>query len=120
MADTASNRSRRAGKMARKYLKIAYQMRNKGEDSAYYEALLKGLSDFLSAKLHIPLSELSKENIATAMKERGASEELVEEAIKTLSTLEVARYSPSETEEREQLYDQAASVIDGVQKLKGK
>lgn len=54
------------------------------------------------------------------MKERGASEELVEEAIKTLSTLEVARYSPSETEEREQLYDQAASVIDGVQKLKGK
>lgn len=120
MADTASNRSRRAGKMARKYLKIAYQMRNKGEDSAYYEALLKGLSDFLSAKLHIPLSELSKENIATAMKERGASDELVEKAIQTLSTLEVARYSPSETEEREQLYDQAASVIDGVQKLKGK
>ena len=32
----------------------------------------------------------------------------------------LARYSPSETEEREQLYDQAASVIDGVQKLKGK
>lgn len=119
-ADTASNRSRRAGKMAQKYLKIAYQMRNKGEDSAYYEALLKGMSDFLSAKLHIPLSELSKENIATAMKERGASEELVDEAINTLSTLEVARYSPSETEEREHLYDQAATVIDGVQKLKGK
>lgn len=117
-ADTASNRSRKAGKTAQKYLKLAYRMRSKGEDSAYYEALLKGLSDYLSAKFHIPLSELSKDNIREEMLKQGVSEELTEEAIRTLMDLEIARYTPTESEEREELYDRAAEVIEGVQKTK--
>ena len=117
-ADTASNRSRKAGKTAQKYLKIASKMRSKGEASAYYEALLKGLSDYLSAKFHIPLSELSKDNIRTTMTRLGVSSELTEEAINTLSALEIARYTPSESEERIELYDRATEVIEGIQKTK--
>lgn len=117
-ADTAFNRSRKAGKMAQKYLKIAYRMRDKGDDSAYYEALLKGLSDFLSAKFHIPLSELSKDNISATMRACGVSDDLVDEAINTLTALEISRYTPSEEDTRDELYDRAASVIDGVQRLK--
>lgn len=117
-ADTASNRSRKAGKTAQKYLKIASKMRSKGEASAYYEALLKGLSDYLSAKFHIPLSELSKDNIRTTMTRLGVSSELTEEAINTLSALEIARYTPSESEERVELYDRATEVIEGIQKTK--
>lgn len=117
-ADTASNRSRKAGKTAQKYLKIASKMRSKGEASAYYEALLKGLSDYLSAKFHIPLSELSKDNIRTTMTRLDVSSELTEEAINTLSALEIARYTPSESEERVELYDQATEVIEGIQKTK--
>lgn len=117
-ADTASNRSKRAGKTAQKYLKLAHKMRSKGEASAYYEALLKGLSDYLSAKFHIPLSELSKDNIKATMAERGVSNELIDEAIHTLSALELARYSPSESEERSELFDRASEVIEGIQKTK--
>ncbi|WP_211640489.1 BatD family protein [Porphyromonas levii] len=117
-ADTASNRSRKAGKTAQKYLKIASKMRSKGEASAYYEALLKGLSDYLSAKFHIPLSELSKDNIRTTMTRLGVSSELTEEAINTLSALEIARYTPSESEDRVELYDRATEVIEGIQKTK--
>ncbi|MDO5016744.1 MAG: BatD family protein [Porphyromonas sp.] len=117
-ADTATNRSRKAGKTAQKYLKIANRMRSKGEASAYYEALLKGLSDFLSAKFHIPLSEMSKDNISDTMLRSGVNRELADEAIDTLSALELARYTPSEMEERAQLYDRAAKVIEGVQKTK--
>lgn len=117
-ADTASNRSRKAGKTAQRYLKLASKMRSKGEASAYYEALLKGLSDYLSAKFHIPLSELSKENIRATMSEQGVADELTDEAINTLSALELARYTPSESEERTELYDRATEVIEGIQKTK--
>lgn len=117
-ADNATNRSRKANKTAQKYLKLANKMRSKGESSAYYEALLKGLSDYLSAKFHIPLSELSKDNIKVTMVENGVSPELTNEAIATLSALELARYSPSEIEERNELYDRSAEVIEGIQKTK--
>lgn len=119
-ADTALNRSRKAGRTAQKYLKLANKMRSKGEASSYYEALLKGLSDYLSGKFHIPLSELSKENIRATMARHGVSEELIDEAIETLSALELARYTPSEIEERNELYDRAAGVIEGIQKTKPK
>lgn len=119
-ADTASNRSRRAGKTVRKYLNIASKMRGKGEAGPYYEALLKGLNDYLSAKFHIPLSELSKENIRTTMLEAGVSEELTEETLMTLRDLEMARYTPAEQgqTQRDHLYDQAVEVIEGIQKTK--
>ncbi len=119
-ADTALNRSRKAGRTAQKYLKLANKMRSKGEASSYYEALLKGLSDYLRGKFHIPLSELSKENIRATMARHGVSEELIDEAIETLSALELARYTPSEIEERNELYDRAAGVIEGIQKTKPK
>lgn len=117
-ADTATNRSRKAGKTAQKYLRLAQRMLTKGESGAYYEALLKGISDYLSAKFHIPLSQLSKEHIREEMANRGVEETLIEDALSTLSALEIARYTPSEIEERQELFDRATEVIEGIQKMK--
>ena len=119
-ADTAYNRSRKAGKTAQKYLKIASRMLGKGDAEAFYEALLKGLSDYLSNKLHLPLSQLSKENIKSAMTDLGIQDELIEEALVTLADLELARYSPNEVEGREKLFERASNVIEGIQKTKFK
>lgn len=117
--DTALNRSRKAGKKARKYLLLANQNRSKGEAGAYYEALSKGLNSYLSDKFHIPLSELSKDNIKSVLSEKGASNDLVTEVLSILSLLEMSRYTPMEAQsERDELYDRASNAIDRLEKIK--
>lgn len=119
--DTASNRSRKAGQKARKYLVLANKNRSKGEPSAYYEALLRGLNSYLSDKFHIPLSELSKDNIQTKLPGMGVPKDVTTEVLSILSTLEMAQYTPmGEQSKRDELYDRASSVIDRLERIKFK
>ena len=111
--------ARRAGKMARKYLKLAEKERAKGDNMAYYEALLNGLNSYLCAKLYIPPSNLSKERIAEVMRANGLSDELVSRTLSVQSDLELARFAPSEEGGlRDELYKTASEVIDGIEASK--
>lgn len=115
-ANTALNRSRRAGKKARKYLRTAREMQRKGEASAYYDALLRGLNHYLSDKLHLPLSELSKEGIRAKMSGVGYSEETITATLETLGQLEMNQYAPArEQEAKEELYQRASTLIDQLE-----
>ena len=77
-ANYALLKNRKAGKFARKWLKMAAaKMKNK-EESAFYEAVLKALWGFLSDKLGIPLSLLSKDNVAASLKEYAIDENLIQ------------------------------------------
>lgn len=117
--DTSSNRSRKAGTKARKYLLLAGKNRSKGEAAAYYEALSKGLISYLSDKYHIPLSELSKDNINSVLMEKGVPNDLISEVLSILSLLEMSRYTPMEAQsERDELYDRASNAIDRLEKIK--
>ncbi len=119
--ETAERRSRRAGAMAKKYLKLADKKRSSGDDLAYYEALLTGLNNYISAKFHIDRAELSKEHIRSTMTTAGIPSELIDQTLSTLSDLELARYTPSQdTTQKEDLYAQAADVIDTIQATKYK
>lgn len=117
--ENSHNRARRAGKMARKYLKLAEMERAKGDNKAYYEALLNGLNSYLCAKLHIPPSDLSKERIAEIMRANGLSEELVGRTLSVQLDLELARFAPSEEGGlRDELYKTSSEVIDGIEASK--
>lgn len=119
--ETVESRAKHAGTMARRYLKLAAKKRNSGDDLAYYEALLKGLNSYLSAKFHIPTSELSRENIRTRMEELGLSAEVIDRTLDTRTDLEMARYTPDGgLTHRDRLYDQATAVIDSIQSAKVK
>lgn len=119
--ETAERRSRRAGTMAKKYLKLADKKRSSGDDVAYYEALLTGLNSYISAKFHIDRADLSKESIRQSMTTAGMAPELIDQTIDTLSSLEIARYTPSQgTTQKDDLYAQAAEVIDAIQATKYK
>ena len=105
--------------MARKYLKLAEKERAKGDNMAYYEALLNGLNSYLCAKLHIPPSDLSKERIADVMRANGLSDELVSRTLSVQSDLELARFAPSEEGGlRDELYKTSSEVIDGIEASK--
>lgn len=121
--ECAEHRAKRAGTIARKYLKLADKKKAEGEEMAYYEALLKGLNNYISAKFHIPLAELSKEKIKAVMNNAGMSLEVITTTLEALGTLELARYTPV-TEDlsvlKEKLYTQAAHVIESIEATKYK
>lgn len=117
--ESVETRAKRAGSMAKRYLKLAANKRTSGDNLAYYEALLKGLNSYLSAKFHIPTSELSKDNIQAKMKSLGLSDELIRQTIDTQTDLEMARYTPDGgLTQKDELYDKAAAVIDDIQSSK--
>ena len=117
--ENSHTRARRAGKMARKYLKVAEKERARGDHVAYYEALLNGLNSYLCAKLHIPPSDLSKERIAEVMRTNGLPEELVSRTLSVQSDLELARFAPSdEGGLRDELFRTSSEVIDDIEASK--
>ena len=117
--ENSHTRARRAGKMARKYLKVAEKERARGDHVAYYEALLNGLNSYLCAKLHIPPSDLSKERIAEVMRTNGLPEELVSRTLSVQSDLELARFAPSdEGGLRDELFMTSSEVIDDIEASK--
>lgn len=119
--ETIETRAKNAGSMAKKYLKLASKKRTSGDDLAYYEALLRGLDNYLSAKFHIPTSELFKDNISSRMESAGLAPELIQQTIETQSELEMARYTPDGgLTQKDELYDKAAAVIDNIQSSKVK
>lgn len=111
--------SKQASKRIRKWLRIAETERNNTHPEVYYEALLKGLNNFISHKFHLPVIRLNKEDIRHTLLSYGSSEELVSETINILTTLELNQYSPAtNSEERDRLYDQVVSIIQQLDKLK--
>ncbi len=109
-------RTKRANKLARKRLKKAAQLLKAGQSEAFYEELSKGLWGYISDKLSIPGSELTRDNVRQILSKNAAPEENIEGLLQILDTCEFARYSPaSEERERENLYKQAIEIISKLE-----
>ena len=111
-ADVAGTKNRRATKMARKRLAQAGEYLDKNLYTAFYEELHKALIGFVSDKLNMDMSEISKDNIASALTSGGVSEEQTKSFTDLLDACEFARYSPDGgNEAMRSHYDDALKVI---------
>jgi hypothetical protein len=109
-------RTKRANKLARKRLKKAAQLLKADQSEAFYEELSKGLWGYISDKLSIPGSELTRDNVRQILSKNDAPEENIEGLLQILDTCEFARYSPaSEERERENLYKQSIEIISKLE-----
>lgn len=114
-ADVAGTKNRRATKMAQKRLKLAGEYLDKNLYTAFYEELHKALIGFVSDKLNMDMSEISKDNIASALTEGGVSEEQTKAFTDLLDACEFARYSPDGgNEAMRSHYDTALKVISSI------
>ena len=114
-ADVAGTKNRRATKMAQKRLKLAGEYLDKNLYTAFYEELHKALIGFVSDKLNMDMSEISKDNIASALTEGGVSEEQTKAFTNLLDACEFARYSPDGgNEAMRSHYDAALKVISSI------
>ena len=121
-ADVAGSRNRAATKMARKRLSQAGEFLNKDLYTAFYEELHKALLGYVSDKLTMNASEMSKDNIADRLKEGGVSDETASQFVALIDACEFARYSPSEGHDAMKAHYESAvaviSTIDGSMKKK--
>jgi len=114
-ADVAGQKNRRAVKMARKRLSSAGDFLEKNLYTAFYEELHKALLGYISDKLNIDLSDMSKDNISSSLLGGGVGQETVGSFISLLDECEFARYSPSGSQDAmNSHYQTALDVITQI------
>ncbi|MCM1337022.1 MAG: BatD family protein [Candidatus Amulumruptor caecigallinarius] len=120
-ADITGTRMARAGKEARKRLRAAETALKSGNNERFYEAVLQAMWGFLSDKLAIPQSQLTRENVSGELEAYGADESLRSRLITILDECEMARYTPVQSREQaDKLYAEASSVIGSLSSLRRK
>lgn len=114
--DVAGSRNRKAMKVARARLKNASAFLRQNLYTAFYEELHKAIEGYISDKLMLPVSELSRERIEEELRARGRDEAVVKALFEVLDACEYARYAPSSgSEAMEADYRQAEKVISDIE-----
>lgn len=114
--DVVRLKNRRANRMAKKRLKKAGMHLKKKEENEFYEETLKALWGYLSDKLGLPVSDLTREKAEKMLKSYGISSELIEQLIFVLDQCEFARYAPEGKKlQNDKLYREALEVISTLE-----
>ena len=115
-ANTSLVRTKKANKVATKRLKGAKALMKENNVNAFYDEILKAMWGYTSDKLSIPMSQLSKENIASTLLERNVPQELITEFQNLLSEGEFARYAPGDKgATMEKVYTMSINVISKME-----
>lgn len=118
-ANVAQYRNKRAGRTAYRRLRHVRKIMSTRNEETFYEELGKALWDYLSDKLSIPVSSLSRENVSSAFVERNLDAELSRQFFEVVEACEFARFAPGAgTSDMRDLYNRAAGLINRIdQKL---
>lgn len=115
-ANVAKVRTKKANKVATKRMKNAGKLLSEKKSEAFYDEVLKALWGYISDKLSMPVSQLSKDNIEEELQKHQVSEELIKEFINNLNECEFARYAPGNQDEKmDKIYSSAIDVISKME-----
>jgi hypothetical protein len=109
-------RTKKANKVAVKRLKNAKKLLADKKSNEFYDEILKTLWGYVGDKLSISVSQLSKDNIAARLADRGVDETLIKEFEAVLGEGEFARYAPGNPgETMDKVYSMAIDVISKLE-----
>ena len=115
-ANVAKVRTKKANKVATKRMKNAGKLLAEKKSEAFYDEVLKALWGYISDKLSIPVSQLSKDNIEEELQKHQVADELIKEFINNLNDCEFARYAPGNQDEKmDKIYSSAIDVISKME-----
>ena len=115
-ADLAMVKNRKANKVATKRMKKAGNLLKNNQKDAFYDEVLQALWGYVSDKLSIPVSKLSKDNIEDELKKYGVSDELVENFINVLNSCEYVRYAPGDANQAmDKIYESSLDIISKME-----
>lgn len=116
MANIDAMRGKKANKVAGKRLRLAAKLMAEGKSSAFYDEVLRALWGYVSDKLSMPVSELSRENIAEKLSSRSASQGDIDTFLEALDECEFERYAPGDAAgNMQKTYDKAVSAITNIE-----
>lgn len=115
-ANVAKMRTKKANKVAVKRMKQAGKLLADNKKDLFYDEVLKALWGYISDKLNIPVSRLSKDNIVEELRNYGVSDALIEEFLDTLNNCEFARFAPGDDNQAmDKLYSASLEVISKME-----
>jgi oxygen tolerance protein BatD len=104
---------------AMKFLEGAMELME-ASDSEFYQAISDALFAYISGKLQIPASELSKDNVSARMTSLGIDEVNRSKVLSIIARCEQVLYAAgSAISERQKTYDEVVAVIVGIEEVLG-
>lgn len=114
-ANVAKVRTKKANKVATKRMKLAGKLLAENKKDQFYDEVMRALWGYISDKLNIPVSKLSKDNIEYELNKYGVQADLIKEFIEALNQCEFARYAPGD--ENAAMDNVYSSAIDVMSKM---
>lgn len=115
-SDLVLVKNRRANKQAKKRLKAAEAHIASDNKAAFYEEVMKAMWGYVGDKLNISVSDLSRDNVESRLKEHSVSSETIANFIRLIDKCEFARYAPSqEANALNIVYEEASGVIEKLE-----
>lgn len=115
-ANLAKVRTKKANKVAVKRMKQAGKLLAANEKDPFYDEVLKALWGYISDKLSIPVSQLSKDNIEEELRKYGVAEDLIKEFLNALNSCEFARFAPGDANQAmDKVYSDSLEVISKME-----
>ena len=119
-SDLSLVKNRKAGKIAIKRLHNASVCLKNEEIDQFYDEILRAIWGYLSDKLNIPVSDLTRTNAIAALQEQGIGEDEIQSLSRILDTCEFARFAPASSEtEATSIYEGVSQFIKSVENLIG-
>lgn len=114
--NVAKARTKKANKVAVKRLKAAGKLLANNQKNEFYDEVLRALWGYISDKLNIPVSQLSKDNIEEKLTNYGVDQQLIGEFISALNECEFAKFAPGEDNlAMDKVYAAALDVISKME-----
>lgn len=109
-------KTKKANSVAVRRLKNANKLLRSNRTNEFYDETLKAVWGYMSDKLNIPLSQLSKDNISNELSRRGCDNALVDELMNLLNECEFARYAPGDPgATMDKVYKMALDTIEKME-----
>ncbi|MCQ2217599.1 MAG: BatD family protein [Paludibacteraceae bacterium] len=115
-SDLVLVKNKRANKQAKKRLKVAESHIASDNKSAFYEEVVKAMWGYVGDKLNISVSDLSRDNVESELKEHSVSSDTIANFIKLIDKCEFARYAPSQQANAlNVIYEEASNIIEKLE-----
>lgn len=118
-ADVAGRRLARAGRVAGKRFKVARTFLKAHKPQEFHDELARALKGYVGDKLGIQSSQLITDTIVEKLRGAGVSEDVANEVIAVLNECEMARFTPSGSEQAmTDIYDRAEAAVKSIENVK--
>lgn len=115
--NTVLVRNRRANKVAVQRFRAAERFMREQNRHAFFEEMLRALWGYMSDKLNIPVSNLTKENIREELQRRGCPVEDAQHFTEIISRCDEAQYSPAESVQMDDVYAEGVNIISRIESI---